>query len=211
MNWRCLLTYEFELRYITDDHSAVLDSLKNLRGKIKDELIQNDLYFSIPAGSIVEKNSIIRVREDKNQNNESKIILSYKSPNVLREGVETREEIEVQVLSNVPTLVQLLGKLGMKPLVAVTKKRVEYSLIYKGVHLTVTLDKVETLGSFTEIELISDRRDDAKKLIELGEELAAKLSLDKTKKISLGYHEMMLEKSVARDSSSKIRKDSRRW
>jgi predicted adenylyl cyclase CyaB len=186
-----------------------LDSLKNLRAKFKDELIQNDLYFSIPAGSTVEKNSIIRVREDKDQKNESKIILSFKSPNVLSEGVETREEIEVQVLSNVPTLVELLGKLDVKPLVAVTKKRVEYSLIYKGVRLTVTLDKVETLGSFTEIELMSDRRDDAKKLIELGEELAAKLSLDKTKKISLGYHEMMLEKNVTRDSPSKIREDSK--
>jgi len=185
-----------------------LQSLKKMRAKIKDKLIEKDLYFSIPAGSTAEKGSIIRVREDKNQNNESKLILSYKSPNVLREGVETREEIEVQVLSSVPTIVDLLGKLDVKPLVTVIKKRIEYSLIYKGVHLTVTLDNVDKLGSFTEIELMSDQRDDAKKLIELGEELAYRLSLDKKRKISLGYHEMMLEKSVARDSPKNTGKET---
>jgi len=173
-----------------------LDSLRTMRAKLKDELIEKDLYFSIPSSSTLEKGSIIRVREDRNQNDESKIILSYKSPNALREGVETREEIEVQVLSDVPSLIRLLGKLDLKPLVAVNKRRVEYSLTYKGVHFNVTLDNVDTLGSFTEIELISNRKDDAQKLIALGEELASRLNLDKKRKITLGYHEMMLGKIV---------------
>jgi adenylate cyclase class 2 len=171
-----------------------LDSLKKIKATIKDELIEKDLYFSTPTSSTVEKGSIIRVREDINQNDEKKIILSYKSPNVVREGVETREEIEVQVLSDVPSLTKLLGKIDLKPLVAVRKRRVEYSLVYKGIHFTVTLDSVDTLGSFVEIELMSNLKEDAQKLILLGEELAAKLNLDKTRKISLGYHEMMLEK-----------------
>ena len=146
-----------------------MDSLGKMQATIKDELIEKDLYFSIPTSSTVEKGSIIRVREDTKQNGERKIILSYKSPNVLREGVETREEIEVQVLSDVPSLTRLLGKIDLKPLVPVTKRRVEYSLTYKGVHFTVTLDNVDSLGSFVEIELMSERKDDAKKLVAMGE------------------------------------------
>jgi adenylate cyclase class 2 len=194
------LTYEFELRYVVQDYAPILDSLRKMQATTKDKLIEKDLYFSTPTSSTVEKGSIIRIREDINQNNERKIILSYKSPNVLREGVETREEIEVQILSDLPSLTKLLGKIDLKPLVRVTKRRVEYSLAYKGVHFTVTLDDVDSLGSFVEIELMSDHKDDAKKLIAMGEELAAKLNLDKTRKISLGYHEMMLEKGPSSGS-----------
>jgi predicted adenylyl cyclase CyaB len=188
------LTYEFELRFVVEDYAPILDSLRKMKATIKDELIEKDLYFSTPPSGTVEKGSIIRVREDIKQNDERKVILSYKSPNVLRGGVETREEIEVQVLSDVLSLTKLLGKIDLKPLVPVSKRRVEYSLDYNGVHFTVTLDNVDSLGSFVEIELMSHRKDDAKILIALSEELATKLNLDKTRKISLGYHEMMLEK-----------------
>jgi adenylate cyclase class 2 len=166
-----------------------------MRAKIKDKLTEKDLYFSTPSSGSAEKDSIIRIREDTNQDNGKRIILSYKSPNVLREGVETREEIEVEVLDNVSSLIKLLGKINIKPLVSVTKERVEYSLTYKGVEFTIALDKVDTLGSFVEIELMSSRKEDAKQLVALGEELASKLNLDLSRKVSLGYHEMMLVKA----------------
>jgi adenylate cyclase class IV len=87
--------------------------------------------------------------------------------------------------------------------VSVTKKRVEYSLTYRAVEFTITLDKVDTLGSFVEIELMSNRKEDAKQLIALGEELASKLNLDLSRKVSLGYHEMMLAKaSASRDPNT---------
>jgi predicted adenylyl cyclase CyaB len=168
-----------------------------MRAKIKDKLTEKDLYFSTPSGGSIERDSIIRIREDTNQDEGKRIILSYKSPNVLREGVETREEIEVEVLDNISSLVKLLGKIDVKPLVSVTKERVEYSLTYKGVEFTVTLDNVDTLGSFVEIELMSSQKEDAKQLSALGEELASKLNLDLSRKTSLGYHEMMLEKASA--------------
>jgi adenylate cyclase class IV len=78
--------------------------------------------------------------------------------------------------------------------VSVAKKRLEYSLTYKGVDFTVTLDKVSSLGSFVEIELMSSKKNDVQRLIALGEELATKLNIDFSKKISLGYHELMLAK-----------------
>jgi predicted adenylyl cyclase CyaB len=165
-----------------------------MHAQIKDELTQKDYYFSMPSSCAAEKGSIIRVRDETKENGQRRTVLSYKSPNVLREGVETREEIEVEVLSDVSTLIRLLGKIDVKPLVSVAKKRVEYSLTYKDVGFTVTLDKVSSLGSFVEIELMSRKKNDVQRLIALGEELAAKLNIDFSKKISLGYHELMLAK-----------------
>ncbi len=148
----------------------------------------------MPSSCATEKGSIIRVREETKENGGKRAVLSYKSPNVLMKGVETREEIEVEVLSDVPTLMRLLDKIDVKPLVSVTKKRVEYSLTYKGADFTVTLDKVSSLGSFVEIELMSSKKNDVQRLIALGEELATKLNIDFSKKISIGYHELMLAK-----------------
>jgi predicted adenylyl cyclase CyaB len=165
-----------------------------MHAQIKDELTQKDYYFSMPSSCAAEKGSIIRVRDETKENGQRRAVLSYKSPNVLRKGVETREEIEVEVLSDVPTLTRQLDKIDVKPLVSVAKKRVEYSLTYKGVDFTVTLDKVSSLGSFVEIELMSRKKNDVQRLIALGEELAAKLNIDLSKKISLGYHELMLAK-----------------
>jgi predicted adenylyl cyclase CyaB len=165
-----------------------------MHARFKDKLTQNDYYFSMPSSCTAERNSIIRLREEKKENGEKRTILSYKSPNVLRKGVETREEIEVEVLSDVPKLIRLLAKIDVKPLVTVAKKRVEYLLSYKGADFTVTLDKVSSLGSFVEIELISSRKNDAQRLIALGEELVTKLNIDFSKRISLGYHDLMLAK-----------------
>jgi predicted adenylyl cyclase CyaB len=165
-----------------------------MHAQIKDELTQKDYYFSMPSSCATEKGSIIRVREETKENGEKRAVLSYKSPNVLMKGVETREEIEVEVLSDAPTLIRLLDKIDVKPLVSVAKKRLEYSLTYKGVDFTVTLDKVSSLGSFVEIELMSSKKNDVQRLIALGEELATKLNIDFSRKISLGYHELMLAK-----------------
>jgi predicted adenylyl cyclase CyaB len=171
-----------------------MDSLNRMHARLKDKLTQNDYYFSMPPSCTAEKGSIIRLREEKKESGEKRTVLSYKSPNVLKKGVETREEIEVEVRSDVPTLIRLLDKIDVKPLVSVAKKRVEYSLTYKGVDFTVTLDKVSSLGSFVEIELMSSNKNDVQRLIALGEELATKLNIDFSKKISLGYHDLMLAK-----------------
>jgi predicted adenylyl cyclase CyaB len=111
----------------------------------------------------------------------------------------------VEVLGDVQTLIELLEKIQAKPIVPVTKERTEYALSYRNVDFTVTLDEVETLGSFVEIELLSTRKDDIKRLIALGEELASKLNINTAKKIGLGYHELILMGKKTTPSSEHIK------
>lgn len=174
------------------DYAPVLSALKKLDAEIKGKLSQKDYYFTPPFLGVDEKGSVVRVREDVHEGGKSVIILSYKTPNRPVGGVEAREEIEVEVLGEVQTLIELLKRIKVKPIVSVTKERTEYTITYKGASFTVTLDEVETLGSFVEIELLSGRKDDVKRLIAIGEELATKLNIDTSRKIGLGYHELML-------------------
>jgi len=191
-------THEFELRYVVQDHAPVLSALKKLDAKIKGKLSQRDYYFTPPSLDVGEKGSVVRVREDVHKEGKRRIALSYKTPNKPVGGVEAREEIEVDVLGDVHTLIELLKRIKVKPIVSVKKERTEYTLTYKGTSFTVTLDQVETLGSFVEIELLSGRKGDVQRLIALGEELAAKLNIDISKKIGLGYHELMLMRKTMR-------------
>jgi adenylate cyclase class 2 len=161
----------------------------------KTKLIQKDHYFTPPPIRAIEKGSVLRIREEKYEGEMKRVVLSYKTPNILNTGVETREETEVEVVGDVQTVRELLERLQAKPLVSVTKERAEYALTYEDVGFTVTLDRVETLGSFVEIELVSTQKGDVKQLIALGDQLAAELGLDLSKKISLGYHELMLKRN----------------
>lgn len=188
------------------DHTLVLRSLKKLGAKMKGKLSQKDYYFTPPFLDVGEKGSIVRVREDIHEEGKRRIILSYKTPNRPVGGVEAREEIEVEVLGDVQTLLELLKRIKVKPIVSVTKERAEYTLAYKGASFTVTLDEVETLGSFVEIELLSGRKDDVQRVIALGEELAAKLNIDPSRKIGLGYHELMLMGKTTRPDQNTLSK-----
>jgi predicted adenylyl cyclase CyaB len=158
----------------------------------KRKLVQRDYYFTPPPVKAIEKGSILRIREETFEGGIRRLLLSYKTPNILDTGVETREEIEVEVLDDVQTVRRLLERLQARLLVSVIKEREEYALTYEHASFTVTLDRVETLGSFVEIELVSPHKQDVDQLIKLGEKIAIMLGINPSKKISLGYHELMM-------------------
>jgi predicted adenylyl cyclase CyaB len=186
--------YEFEVRYAVSDQSLILQSLGQIEAEFKTKLVQKDYYFTPPNVKANERGSILRIREETLEGGIKRVLLSYKTPNVLNKGVETREETEVEVLGDVQTVIRLLQKLQATSLVSVTKERKEYALTYEHANFAIVLDRVETLGSFVEIELVSPDKQDVDQLIELGEKIAVKLGIDPSKKISLGYHELIMNK-----------------
>ena len=165
-----------------------------MEAKFKTKVIQRDHYFTPPPVKSIEKGSILRIREETYEIGKRRVQLSYKTPNILRTGVETREETELEVLDDVSGAKRLLERLQARPLVSVVKEREEYALTYEDVNFTITLDRVKTLGSFVEVELVSRHEQDVNHLIKLGEQIAAKLGIDLSKKVSLGYHELIMNK-----------------
>ncbi|WP_461865129.1 class IV adenylate cyclase [Thermococcus sp.] len=107
---------------------------------------QEDVYFQHPCRDFAETDEALRIRIKK-FNGHFEAFLTYKGPK-LDSISKTREEIEVPI-NDVEAYLTILRHLGFKEVISVEKTREKY-YVEKGV--TITLDEVEGLGKFVEIE-----------------------------------------------------------
>ena len=136
------------------------------------EEVQEDLYFSVPLPSL------LRIRRIVNQNES---ILGYKFIKDSRN--EEFEEVEVKVEDFEKTR-EILKRLGFQEDIRVRKHR----YVYKLGDVTFELNRVEGLGDFLDIEVISDDPLKAKKRIW---EIAEKLGLTEEDVEPRLYQELM--------------------
>ncbi|RLE46065.1 MAG: class IV adenylate cyclase [Candidatus Methanomethylicota archaeon] len=104
-----------------------------------------DLYFSSPIKDFKETDEALRLRRDIEG-----ITITYKGPKIDSE-TKSREEIKLKV-DSFEKAVQLLEKLGFKPVREVRKIRE----IYKFGDAIICLDDVDGLGKYIEIEIESN-------------------------------------------------------
>jgi len=113
-------------------------------------------------------------------------VLTYKGPKLPGDGPKSREEICVAVQEG-ELLEQVLDRLGFRRTAQVVKERDLYLL--EGA--TIALDRVETLGTFIEIEapMGLSRREAVRQITILAEKLGVR-----GKSLSLSYLEMLLSR-----------------
>jgi adenylate cyclase class 2 len=128
------------------------------RAEFLEERIEDDVYFSSPIRDFKETDEALRVRYSGD-----KAILTFKGPK-LDKISKSREEYEAYVSGEME---QILQKLGYKKLLNVRKKRKVY--LYKD--FTISLDDVEDLGEFLEVELKSENLQDVKRIENLFDDL----------------------------------------
>ena len=133
---------EVEIKSKINNVEEIERKIKELGCILLKEVLEIDEYFNHPCIDFAETDEALRIRNDNT--------LTYKGPKVDKE-TKSREEINVRI-ENIENTRRLLLSLGFKPVAKVTKKR-KY---YKIGELTISLDKVESLGNFIEIECIGD-------------------------------------------------------
>lgn len=121
--------------------------------KFLEEVREEDYYFNHPCRDFKKTDEALRVRKSK------KVYLTYKGARVDKE-TKTRKEIEVEV-SDFDKILQILEELGFKFVAKVSKVRRIYVLD----DLKITVDSVDGLGEFVEIELESEELERAKERI----------------------------------------------
>ncbi len=114
--------------------------LETLGFKYKGLFEEVDYYYSHPCRDLLSSDEALRVRFS-----EGSITLTYKGPRSSSRFKE-RFEVNVRVEGDVR---ELLERLGFKPAIVVRKLR-EY---FEGEGVMVSLDRVEGLGCFIEIEV----------------------------------------------------------
>jgi adenylate cyclase class 2 len=179
--------YEVELKFPLADTTSMLSQLEQLGAKPAAERHQQDRYFAHPTRDFAKTDEALRIRSDGQQN-----CITYKGP-VLDLQVKLRHEIETPVAEGrdaCEQLTEMFGLLGFREVRTVSKRRTPYHLTWNDLSIELTLDEVEGLGSFVEIEALADdsTRDIARNTIL---ELAEHLGLQNSERKS--YLGMLLE------------------
>ena len=150
----------------------------------KTEKIIDDLYFQHPCRNFKETDEALRIRKSNNV-----ILITYKGPKIGKE-MKTREEFEFKI-EDFEMAKITLERLGFVPVAHVKKKRTSY----KWMDYTISLGKVEELGTFLEIECEATREEEVeKKEKKIKLFLVNKLEIKKIKSIRKSYLELLLEK-----------------
>ena len=162
---------EVEAKARCGNLAAVEANLAKMGAVLEANKTERDEYWAHPARDFGETDEALRLRVTTADDGGgwSRAELTYKGAKI-DPDTKTRAEENVEVqLDQVEVLRKVLQGIGFRPFAMVTKDRREFEL--KGA--TVCLDKVEGVGEFVEVEIISDELEAAKaRVMALFKELA---------------------------------------
>ena len=145
-----------------------------------------DTYYQHPCRDFSKTDEALRIRV-RRFNGHFEAFLTYKGPKIDPRS-KTREEIEVPI-EDPDAHARILESLGFREVLTVEKVREKY-YVEKGI--TLTLDEVEGLGKFVEIEAITDDKSKVPELVEKLREILLELGVTRFERRS--YLELLLEK-----------------
>ncbi|WP_339733951.1 class IV adenylate cyclase [uncultured Gimesia sp.] len=185
---------EVEQKFLLADKDALFDQLEHLGATRGTNLEQEDLYFTHPVRNFAETDEAIRIRRNGFDNR-----ITYKGPKRATVS-KVRKEIELAFESGqlaFEQLSEMLELLGFCPLRVVRKLRIPFNYLHHQHSFEITVDEVEGLGIFVEIELLAEESElqeaDAAII-----QLAASLGL--THPIRASYLGMLIEQETQSDS-----------
>ena len=179
--------YEVELK-VRADHDAVRERLEGTDATLVGTVQQDDTYYDAPDRDFVETDEALRIRTERTDDG-TETRLTYKGP-LVEQASKTREEAETGV-TDPDALANILSGLGYEPAADVSKERTRYRLD----GYTVTLDSVDGLGEFVEVE--RDVEDDIDTAREGAREIMERLGLDADEQIRTSYLGLLLESDAS--------------
>ena len=146
-------SYEVELKFPLDDPERVRTELVALGAELCDAVVHVDRYFNHPSRDFGETDEAFRIRQIGDTSR-----VTYKGPKVDSRS-KTRREIEIpfgKSPDDAERFAEMLRLLGFREVGTVRKRRVPYDLTWDGREVEVSLDEVDDLGTFAEIETTAD-------------------------------------------------------
>ena len=170
---------EVEIKVKIDDKDKVVKQLKKLGFKFIKKKFQEDIYFNGIDRDFKETDEALRIRDE-----DGNFFVTYKGKKIDKIS-KTREEIEVKI-EDKEKMRQIFKKLGFKEVPPIRKIRE----IYRKGDMEASIDEVEGLGLFLELEkVISDINDKDEVLEEMMDILKA-LNISKDNIIRKSYLEL---------------------
>lgn len=181
-------SWEVEQKFILSDPQQFAARLESLGFKPTVAEEHQDLYFRHPCRDFRETDEAFRLRKVNDD-----AVVTYKGKRLDAE-VKTRPEIELELKSSeFEQWETMLCSLGFSPLPKVCKTRQMYKCDHVDLSaFCVTIDRVEQLGCFAEIELLIESQDKLLEAQEQIEKLAEELQLKDVQ--TLSYLAQLLRK-----------------
>jgi adenylate cyclase class 2 len=180
------MAIEVEQKFAIADRPAIERRLSELGRSAPIEHAQVDSYFAHPSRDFAASDEALRLRRVGELN-----YITYKGPK-LDARTKTRREIEISLPpgdASAADAAGLLGALGFTPVADVRKQRTHCNVPWQGREVGVSLDTVEGLGDFVELEIVCDEAGVAEAKDCLAS-LATRLDLAKSERRS--YLELLL-------------------
>jgi adenylate cyclase class 2 len=148
--------YEVEMKFPVADMAALESRLIGLGVDISAAQSEVDMYFAHPARDFAQTDEALRIRRKGKAN-----FLTYKGPKI-DATTKTRHEIDLPLPPDEQTAqawIGLLEALGFAPVAEVFKLRRKAHVAWRGRDVEISLDEVEQLGTFVELELVVEPAD----------------------------------------------------
>ncbi len=182
-----MLEVEVKVRASHDDVRPRLDAIDaDPLGTVR----QVDTYYAAPHRDFADTDEALRVRRERTDGAHEWATLTYKGPLVEAES-KTRTEAETGV-DDPDALAAILDELGFEPAATVRKDRERFAVDgYR-----VTLDTVDDLGEFVEVEAARAVESTALERARDGAlDILTALELDPTAQIRTSYLGLLLERT----------------
>lgn len=177
--------FEVELK-VRADHDAIRPGLAAVDADPLDEVSQVDSYYNHPCRDFADTDEALRLREESNDGESVRI--TYKGP-LLEDESKTRREVET-VVEDPEAMTGILTKLGFEEVASVRKTRDRFAV--EG--FTVSLDTVEGLGEFVEVETKATDEAAIERQRDRAAELLRRLDVNPTEHIRGSYLERLLDR-----------------
>jgi adenylate cyclase class 2 len=137
---------EFELKVRISSLDPVRKELIGHNAQFCGRVHEHDIYYNAPHRDFGITDEAVRVRYTNDQ-----AVVTYKGAKIKTSSLKAREELNLVVDSGA-VFEQMLDRLGFTRTAEVNKWRENYRLS----GAAITLDEVEGLGTFVEIEILAE-------------------------------------------------------
>lgn len=147
------MQYEVEQKFPVGGFDAVRSRLELLHAQFAAGQEETDLYFNHPSRDFRTTDEALRIRRRDEVNR-----VTYKGPKI-DATTKTRQELELDLPEGEETAGQwteLLETLGFRQVGRVSKRRQKFEVDWHDRTIAGTLDEIDGLGSFVELELVVD-------------------------------------------------------
>ena len=142
---------EVELKFPLDNALALRARLGALGAVAKGTVSQSDAYFNHPAREFAVTDEALRIRTVGDES-----VVTYKGP---KQGIaaKTRFELELPLAAqSADGWTEVLARLGFRAVATVRKRRELFELVREGRSFELSIDEVEGLGAFAEVETLAE-------------------------------------------------------